>query len=191
MLLKHNFNILGRTVNFLLRVAPEKTSFHYGIGNRTKDGQYLVFLDYDDTPLEWIQEEIRLLQRNTDLGTAYMFKTKNGHHVMFLEKFLLDELLFILGMTSIDKRYMKVPMMYGRKIWVLRQTDKKQEKVTYLGCLRNWDYFETNIEEQPERSRAHGLYLTKYCNVPMKDVNFGGYMDDHDDLIVGCYHIAE
>lgn len=185
MIAKWNFNFLGRTYNLLFRSVKEKKVLHYGVGNRCKNGQYVLFLDYDDTPLEWVEEELLLLQKRFEflLGDAYLFKTKNGIHVIFLEKHHLGRIIQMMDMTSCDKNYKTVPLLYARKVWVLRQSEKKGEDIRYLGKLSSpstWD-----------RSKAHALYLEQFCKVPHTDLVLNGALDDQDTVTMGYYHITE
>lgn len=195
MLFKYSFSFFGRSVSFILRSIEKKSVLHYGVGNRCKDG-YVLFLDYDDTPIDWVLDEIDVLHHRfrNELGTAYIFLTKHGVHVVFLEKSTLGRILNFLESTSCDKEYQKVPMLYGRKVWVLRQSKKKDEKIIYRGFVKNpYDPYGCKAE----RSRAHALYLKQYCGVPRKDLEFEsqkyntGAFDLSDRVTMGYYHIAE
>lgn len=189
MLWKCNINIFNRSLGAILRYGKKKDVLHYGVGNRCKDGQYVVFLDYDETYRAWIEDEIRLLQeRFVMLGNAYLFKTKNGFHVIFLEKVTMTELLIILDTTTCDKNYRTVPMLYARRIWVLRQSTKKGEAIEYLGRIKKRGC-------RNERSRAHAMYLEEFCGVKEIDIvsndwDYGPF-DDEEIVIMGYYHIAE
>lgn len=186
MNIRWRFNLLGTERTFYYNSKKERTVFHYGIGNRCEDGQYVLFLDYDKTPLDWITEELRLLQEWFELGTAYLFRTKNGHHVIFLEKFSLSEIVEMLGCVSIDRNYKEVPLHYARKIWVLRQTQKTGEKIEYLGCLPN-----PKVDPKRDRSRPHAVYLCEQAGVPTRDLDGNNSFDDKNDLIIGYYKIAK
>lgn len=182
MLWKWSFNALGQHVNLLVRMSKPKDVFHFGIGNRTKDG-YCLFIDYDDTPLDWIREEISYLQANFEpfLGAAYLFETKNGIHVIFLEKHPLGRIITMLECTSCDKEYRKVPMLYGRKVWVLRQSNKQGENITYIGVIHK--------DAITERSRPHAEYLMQYCKVPDTDIGMRN-LDDEEKLVFAYYYVA-
>ena len=171
-----------KNLHLLAKTTQERTKFHYGMGNRCDNGQYCVFLDYDDTPLEWVYAEIDLLQDSCGLGSAYVFQTKNGYHVCFLEKVYFHELLDIMSMTTIDQRYRNVPLRYGNKIWVLRNSKKQKKDLEYIG-VRMW-------QSDLTKSNAHRLYLMNVVGVPkshMPDVND---CDHTDKIILGYYKIA-
>lgn len=163
----------------------EKSIFHYGMGNRCHDGMYLLFLDYDDVPIEWIYDELKLLQHKFCLGTAYLFKTKNGVHALFLERLTLGTVLNAMDMTSIDKNYRKVPLLYARKVWVLRQSRKRDETIRYLGCLK------PQQESERECSNAHLTYLKNQYNIPKEHIRSDLHLDDSQSILLGYYHIAK
>ncbi len=142
----------------ILQTTQVREQFIVGVGNRCHDSTYIVFLDYDDTPLDWIREEIILLQKLYELGTAYLFKTGNGFHVVFLEKCTLGALIDILDATTIDKNFRDVPMKYGGKIWVLRQTEKDGETIKYIGPMFQ--------QSKSIKSWAHKEYLRKTYKIP-------------------------
>lgn len=174
---------LGRygKLHFLVKRTRERKEFHYGVGNRTKDGMYCVFLDYDDTPYEWIREEIRLLQERMGCGHAHVFKTNKGFHVIFLEKYPLDELLHILGMTSVDKSYIHVPLKYANKVWVLRQTHKRDMPITYVETIKN------TFSTFREKSTAHKEYLIRYCYLDEESFEKHKW-DGQQELVLGYYY---
>jgi hypothetical protein len=172
-----------------VRITPVRAAFHYGVTNRCKDGKYVLFLDYDlDTTMyEWIQEEVQLLQRVTNLGSAYVFKTQHGYHVMFLEKFYLENIVDMLGMTTCDQQYKDVPLLYGKKVWVLRTNEKTNETMQYVGVIHppvvHRSYF--------ERSTAHMMYIKQRFKIPRKDFSIGDRFDGQHDLVIGHYFINE
>lgn len=185
MLFKQQWNIGKQQLSFFVRWMPQRSDLMYGVGNRCTDGRYVLFIDYDDTPLEWVEEEIKNMQENElGLGNAYFFKTKRGVHVIFLEKHTLGMICRFLDMTSCDKNYKTVPMQYGRKLWILRQSPKRGEEITYIGIKKK----RTIIE----KSQAHAFYLNRHMNVPLKDIELHiGSWDKNLDLTMGYYKIAE
>lgn len=182
MFWKLNFNVLKKEVNLLFRIVPKREVMQFGVGNRCRDGTYLVFLDYDSTPYEWIREELLLMQRIFGLGTAFIFKTKHGWHVIFLEKLPLGLVIDVLKMSTVDMRYREVPMMYGRKIWILRQSKKRNEKSRYWAKIPQETLF--------VRSRAHARYLVSMCGVPRGSIGRGTF-DEEDNLTLGYYRTPE
>jgi len=183
MQLKYSAQFFKRQFTFLLRLGQKKEVLHYGIGNRTADGQYLLFIDYDTTPLEWVEEEIKYMQTKDCLGDVFLFKTKRGIHAICLQKMPLDEVIDLLSMTSCDKNYLNVPLFYGRRVWVLRQSNKQDEEVSYIKMLPADVNFGV-------RSKAHYNYLRTICDVPKKDLDHADTpFDKHEDLLFAYYHI--
>lgn len=188
MMNRFNITLFKRDYEFVFRTSRTKTSLQWGVGNRCEGGEYVLFLDYDDIPLTWIHDEITLLQEQyaTSLGDAFIFRTKHGHHVIFLERCNLGDLAEYLDVTTCDKHYRKIPMFYARKIWVLRQSEKKNEHgIEYLGVQRGY-------APHVMRSSAHAEYIVTIMGVPKEQVfTKGRRFDGHEKLIVGAYHVAE
>lgn len=183
MILKNEVTIFGKQFSLILRVFPEKTVITGGFGNRCKNAEYILFLDHDDTPEHWIREELKLLQKNFPLGNAYLFRTKRGHHTIFLEKFPLCDITEMMLVTSCDAHYKSIPMFYGRRMWVLRSLEKKNETIKYLGVIKN--------HSDIERSLAHKEYLKNIYKVPEKDFAGNGKFDKEKDLTLAYYKISE
>jgi hypothetical protein len=174
---------MGRKLSFIFRNVKERSLLQYGFGNRCTDGKYVLFLDYDDTPLEWVLEELRLLQRTfkNEVGTGYVFQTKNGFHVVFLEKHFLGRIVDFMNVSSCDKNYKEVPMQYARRVWILRQSKKKDEEIKYLGAyIAKADII---------KSLAHRLYLHQMMNVPIADMPSHKWFDTEKNLYMGYYRI--
>jgi hypothetical protein len=176
-------------MNWIIRIIKQKKHLLYGMGNRCKDGLYILFLDYDDTPLEWITEEIKLLQKRYSMliSTAYIFKTRKGYHVLFLEKNDLEDVLEMMRITSADKQHREIPLYYGRRIWVLRNSPKKQETINYVGCVHNVNKTATlNL-----KSNAHKEYLKLLYKIPNKDFGKQIDFDNENNLTLAYYHVGD
>lgn len=195
---QQKITLFGRQWQLFIRGNKEQKSLMYGVGNRCENGEYILFLDYDETPMEWIIEEIRLLQSrySYELGTAYLFTTKHGHHVVFLERHPLGKIIEMLDMTSCDKHYKNIPMNYGRKLWVLRQSPKLDEHMKYLGRLTNYHREDYDIDQTeypkgfPLLSSAHKKYFQELFNIPDKEFPKETY-DNDDKLTMAYYRIHE
>lgn len=187
MIIKYNFDVLKKNVTLLFRVAAKRENLTQGYGSRCSNGQYVLFLDYDSTPYDWIVEEIRLLQQRYTLGTAYTFSTKHGYHVVFLEKFFIGEIVDMMNVTTCDKNYKEIPLYYGRRIWVLRHSDKKNETIKYREAVH------TNHPDVilPVRSLAHKTFLQKNFKIPEKDFAHGSDYDNNKELTLAFYKIPE
>lgn len=179
------WKLFGRTWSVITRVERSKTEFHYGVTNRCQDGTRLLFLDYDDTPLEWVKDDVALLREWHTMGDAYLFKTKHGYHVICLEKRTTGDIIIMQGMTSCDDNYKHVALQTGRaKLWVLRQSEKNNEHIHYLGRLQG--------KTSRMMSLAHARYLVMHCGVPASDVfGRGKHYDTSTRLCFGTYKITK
>lgn len=188
---KTSFNIFKTHFQFYTKVERKKEQFVFGYGNRCADGRYVLFLDYDKSPLQYIQEEIRLLQSVSPLGTAYVFRTRHGYHVVFLEKMTLGTIVNLLQMTTCDYNYKEIPLKYGRKVWVLRSSRKKGEGdgIKYIGAYP--PITTVNAMTLPERSNAHKLYLCQEHGVPSDDVKDGGAFDQENTITLAYYYVDD
>jgi hypothetical protein len=189
MLLSTKIDLFGLHMNAFFRVIKRKTHLLWGVGNRCKDGSYILFLDYDDTPIDWVTEEIRLIQKRYMMivGTAYLFKTRKGIHAVFLEKNDLEDVIEIMKITSADKQHREIPLYHGRRIWVLRGSPKRDETLEYLGCITKSDDGAT----LGNRSLAHKNYLKTMFSIPERDFARGNPFDDDDTVTLAFYHVGK
>lgn len=188
MMFNVKFDLCGYHANWFVKLQREKKTLLWGVGNRCKDATYVLFLDYDENPLEWIHDEILLLQKRYTglLGTAYLFATKHGTHVVFFEKHDLNTIYDMMQKTSCDNNYTTIPMHYGRRTWILRSASKKDEKITYIGCLH------ANKPSMNERSNAHRIYFQDLYPIPDNDFRDDeGVFDTEDHLTMAYYRIRE
>ena len=156
--------MLGKDLRFYFATFPSFTSWKTGITNRCKDGTFVLFLDYDGTPLQWIMEECGYLQLEYGIGDCHIFKTKNGYHVVNTEKREFGEMLEMMRATSCDPNFINVPLRYGKKAWTLRISDKKNTpKIAYVMTMQGHN----NVEQ----SRPHNWLLRELYKVKIgKDV---------------------
>lgn len=122
-----NTNIFNMTIGLsIIRKRKEKI---YGYTNRCDDGKFIIFLDYDDLPIEWIEQEVKHLQETYDLGDFYIFKSSNnGIHAVCFTKVTLTELQIILLNSSVCTEYVKIPFQIGKRLLTLRLTEKNKQK---------------------------------------------------------------
>lgn len=183
MISKLSFSFLKRRVNFALKIDKDRTEWIGGIGNRCEgDGEvlYVPFLDYDDVPYDYVLDEIRFIQHKFFLSDAYVFRSGGGFHVIFLDKMPLGVMLSILDNTTCDKNYRDVPLLYGRKVWVLRQTNKNGVPITFLEKVES-------IWSGMNKSTPHAKFINaKYGNVV--DMKRGTF-DKCKELYTASYYI--
>lgn len=124
-------HLLG--INWYFRISFKKREGYdvVAISNKV-DNRYCIFLDYDLTEETTVDSDIKGLQKNYDLGNAYVFKTRKGFHVMFIDLVEYEELLTILKASSCDEHYKYVSRKNNNRQWVLRFTPKgEKNEVTY------------------------------------------------------------
>jgi hypothetical protein len=181
---KFEWSLFGEWT-FMLRRGPKRDVWHWGITNRCSDGKYVIFLDYDGEPIDFIRDQIENLQHEFMLGEAFIFKTKHGHHVIFLDKVTLAELVEIFKNTTIDPLYRDVPMRRVRREWVLRQSNKNNEKITYAGKVSSlWN-------DCRQKSNAHAECLHTMYDIPLEPVLHKYQYDEETDVTFACYEISK
>lgn len=186
MNIKTNFTIplTNKRVTLFARLSEEKSEWVAGIGNRCFPVGYVIFLDYDKVPLNYIIDEITFIQEKYVLSEFYVFSTKKGYHAVCLDKVPVGELLDIMDSTVCDKDFRNVPLLSVSKTWVLRQT-KKEGKDGDIGYL-----FRITPEERTiftrERSLAHAKFLTSRYGIKIPlDETF----DKNETIITAQYYI--
>ena len=153
-----NLSIFGKDIRFFIGVFPAYTTWKKGITNRCKDGQFVLFLDYDDVPFEWIVDELKLLQKGQGLGDIHLFKTGKGYHAINTEKRPFWDMIEMMQRTSCDPNYIMIPLKYGKKAWTLRVSDKKGEPtIQYVKTLKG--------ENWMAQSRPHNFLLRELYGV--------------------------
>ena len=136
-----------------------------GFTNRCVDGKYVVFLEYDGMPLEWIKEEVEYLLEYHKLGNSYIAQSSMGDNYHFIcpDKITLEEYVAIMQMSSSDKRHQMIPLRTGRKAWVLRTSEKKGFKPKIV---------ETIISKHngiPNKSSPHMRWMEKNYKIKIRD----------------------
>ena len=172
---------LGNHIVIIQALFRRKRNSMYveGYTNRCKDGKYVIFLDYDRIPIDWIKEELKHLQEMFEIGDFYLFKSsKESYHAVCLDKVNLHIYLSILKNSTVDTDYINVPLYFGRKTWVLRLTDKKNNPVKFIGILKG-KFSELN------QSSAHALILNNIFDLKIKLK----YPDCEKSLILARYPI--
>ena len=162
-----NINLFGFDFRMYFGVFKSFNSWKTGITNRCKDGQFVLFLDYDRVPIEWISDELSYIQELFGVGDLHVFKTSKGFHVINTEKRSFADTLEIMKYTSCDSHYIDVPLKYGKKAWTLRISDKKgKPKTKYFITFHN-----RNILQM---SKPHNWLLRELYGVKISKKNEDG-----------------
>ena len=140
----------------------------YGYTNRCSDGKFIVFLDYDDMPFEWVYDEIMWLQTDFNLGNFYLFKSsKDSYHAVCFSKLRLNELMKVIYNSSIDENYHRIPYTIGKRLLTLRASDKKNSKIKFECCLVN----DSNRLESKEHKLVFNKLFPNVLNEKQIEVN--------------------
>lgn len=156
--IKLGFNI--PVLNYYLYFSPfaysrTPTVRTQGITSRCIDGKHVLFFDYDGMDYYQIEDELKYLQSQYDLSTAYVFKNdaEDSYHAVFLDKFSLKKALEIIKNSNCDFGYKSSPLYLRKKEWVLRHSEKgEREKPKFFKKIKS-------NNNKHEISSAHKRYL--------------------------------
>ena len=139
-------------VNFTIINRPKEWT--RGVFNRTDDGKYIPFLDYDYMKEEYIEGELKLFQEIFDLGDIHIFQSsKKGFHAISFAKLCAMDYVEILNNSSCDQAFKYTPRFVSYRNWVLRNFSKgKIPAPKYLYTLKR----KTNRQQ----STAHHKYFS-------------------------------
>lgn len=112
------------SASILLYNSPD--TWTRGYSARTENGQYVLFLDYDNLDLSAVVGELKYLQKRFSLSDCFVFRTdrENSFHAVCLDTFPLVEAYSILKETSCDFAFINSIKRLKTKEWVLRLTGK-------------------------------------------------------------------
>ena len=185
-----DFKVLNRKYTFNLVSRDVRTQYVAGYTNRTKDGYYIITLDYDSMMFEDVHNELERLQEDHGLSDFFIFsssrekgKQEEGYHAVCLDKVPLMQLLEIMSQTSVDPLYQRVPMMSGKKLWVLRVTDKNDNDVRFVGKVKSKN---GKFDDIYEKSNAHRKLLNNLFNL---DIEYNALYDSHSEVKLARYPV--
>lgn len=176
--MKFELRAFGRTYIFTFAARKRHREYQVGATNKTNDGLYCVFLDYDKVPLEWIVEEVEYLVKMFCLNRAHVLETNNGFHVIATDKMTLNQYVKLLKTTSTDPAFQYVPLKMARKVWTLRGSKKEGRKPKHLLTIRG--------AGANEESKAHNDYLRENFNISIPSL----YEDKSDEIVHNVYTIG-
>lgn len=174
------FRLFGRTIKLYFYSYKEQHTYVAGITNKCRDGRYVIFLDYDEVPREWVEEELKYLCDEHFLKNIHLFRTNNGYHAICTEKVSLRTLVKIMRDSSTDAAYLTVPLRRAKKVWTLRTTPKGGEKPRYIKTIKG-----DGCVMGCETSSPHDRILEKLYNIKPPT----GSGDGEKTFWTGHYHI--
>ena len=149
----------------VIKLVKLPTLATVGVTNRTEDGYFVVFLDYDEVERKVVEEDIDFLQKNYDLGSCLLLESSvdytkettdvGNYHVIFFTKHKFPEVREIINLTRCDEHF-KRGWMYQGRCWVLRIADKingKKEVVKPKPKL-------LKVEEASTNKEASSAFIT-------------------------------
>lgn len=179
--MKLHFEIFGREFGFLFGTRKKLQEPIAGITNRTQDGYYILFLDYDEIPYDWLLGELEDIQNEYLLSDLFVFEsTKDHFHVICFDKLTREEYQEILFRSSCDPQYKKIPFTWGRRVATLRVTEKQGNKIIHHSTITS----DTMVSRR-EKSNAHRMFFEKIYGIEAPR----GRYDTNEDVIMAKYKI--
>jgi hypothetical protein len=157
-------------------ILTTKDFYQRGYTNKCKNGQYIVFLDYDNVPIDWVKQELTYLIQKCKLGDFHLFETNKGYHAVCTDKFGLGELVQLLRKTSTDAAYINVPLRGACRAWTLRLTKKEGKSPKYLLTLKG--------SKNRMQSKPHNDVLRTLYKIPIQKKK----EDGENTLIISGYY---
>ena len=112
----------------------KKKQLVLGYSSACEDDKHILLLDYDNTCLYVIEQELKMLIKTYHLTPFYIFYTKQqkinneivgNYHAVCLSKSSGGKIAFILKRTSCDQNFKTMPTRSIYRSWVLRIGPKK------------------------------------------------------------------
>lgn len=178
-----------QTQNFIFGVEMSlvKKGPHYveGYTNRTDDGKYTLFLDYDKYKVEWIEEELKRIADFYGLDHFFLLESSDkSYHVVSLCKMSARTFRNIIYQTGCDPAFRAVPNLVTYRSWVLRTFEKGDK-----AAPKTIKYYSFDVAKKNRGiSEAHFLYMKKAGLIP-KDKQLNIY-SDLKDRFDGLTHIG-
>lgn len=181
--MRFNFEFFGREFGLIFSSRKTLKTPVAGVTNRTLDGMFVVFLDYDEIPYDWLAPELIALQEEFDLGTLHILKSgAENWHVVGFEKLTREEYQAVLSRSSCDPYFKKIPYIYGKRLNTLRLTRKGA--LTDMP-IRHYATLKRKPEKQRVISQAHMNLFAMYYGIKRVWKNTDGFTQ----LIMARYKI--
>jgi len=147
-----------------------------GITNKTKNGYYLLFIDYDNVKKNIVFEDSEFFQKHFGLGTSLIVKTSENlenhgvygnYHLIFFDKLTFPDIMKFLTYARCDYAYRNGWKWHNRS-WVLRIGEKRDLKNGIMTkpspSFVALNYAKTNNVS----SKAHILFYNVLLNIKIK-----------------------
>jgi len=151
-----------------------------GATNRTKDGLYCVFLEYDNILLGYVEDELKRLQDQFGLSDFIILESsKDSYHCYCFDKVSYVLYRQIQDNATIDKKWVTFPIQHGTHNWVLRYTAKKKEKPQFISHM-------LSPYNRYQKSLPHIRLVEKIINRPIENRIA---CDTESELYIGGYYV--
>ena len=143
-------------INFGFDVRSTRKTPVWGLTNRCSDGLFVIFIDYDDLPINdlgYLTDTLMSLQADFSLGNFYVFRSNTGYHAICIDKVALMDYVMILKNSGCDPNYVNLPYIQGKKVWTLRMSQKEGVKPVYVKTVGS------RFENKRTKSTYHAFYL--------------------------------
>lgn len=178
--MKFNFTFFDTEFGFMAGIRRKLNEPIAGITNRTEDGYYVPFLDYDEMPFEWVKGELIDIQKEYRLSKLYVFSSKqDSFHVVSFDKLTREQYQDLLSRSSCDPQYKKVPFTWGRRVATLRATEKGGRKMRLFATI------DPQISHNLPKSNAHRIFFEGLYNLNHDK----GVYDNYESVIMAKYRI--
>lgn len=170
-----------------------------GMLNLCKDGRFVLFVDYDNTFLNRVIDEVHMLQRKFSIGSVAVLSSSESidvqdkyygnYHVISFAKFRYREIIDMLRETSCDRDFEQIPQISKAKSWVLRVMPKVSSGKEIKGkpFLRRVLYAKTNLE----MSYPHYKFLVNVYMMPELPRKYRGRFDRSRMLKIVHYQTTQ
>lgn len=170
-----------------------------GMSNLCSDGRFVLFIDYDDTFLYRVIDEVRILQRKFRVGSVAILSTGGtvdlqgkeygNYHVVGFAKFRFHDMLDMLEGTSCDRNFRRIPQIFNGRSWTLRIAPKMLDgrEIKGMPYLKRMVYAKTGLE----MSRPHYKFLMNVYGMPKLPRKYMSRFDRSDKLKTVYYQTTQ
>lgn len=167
--MKYDLTIFGIQFRGVIRKALTPV-YPVGTYSLCEDGKHVVFIDYDNLPINIINAELLSLQKDFNLGTFYLFETSKGNYfALCLDKVSIGEYESILQWANCDANFRHGYKYNSMNSFVMRLTPKKEKSDIRLKQI-------IPFISLREKSNAHRLLLQYHFDIKIrKESNFDNF----------------
>jgi hypothetical protein len=181
-----NFSLnlpFNKCFRFNVTIYDKPNAYTLGYNNRTKDGKFVIFMDFDDLNKDEVCQELRFLQGKFKLSDFYLFKLgrENSYHSVCLDKVTMRECWDILQISSCDGAFINSIKNLRTRFWVLRIANKGSRGAPIYEQTLKSKY------KQRIKSNAHAMFLKKYWKIKVRRI---GKWDKETELGVIKYNTS-